>query len=151
MIRTVLAASALLLATATPASAATSYLVWDSDPEAHPTQGRSGNWTPPELFSVWEHPGNMIRIKGESQDGWEYLMIELTRHDGRRIAEGHHEDQKVLVVNRGLGWTDKAGDFDVEHIAYDEEGQISEFEGAVEHRYQDQPNSTFRAKISYRR
>jgi hypothetical protein len=154
MIRAVLTTTALLLATATPASAdATGHLFWDSDPEAHPTQGRSGDWTPPELFSVREDPeeGNLIRIKGESSDGWEYLMIELYRHDGQRITEGHFEDQKVLVVNRGLGWYDNAGDFDVEHIAYDDEGLISEFDGAIEHHYEDRPNSTFRAKVSYRR
>ncbi|WP_330273303.1 hypothetical protein OG205_41855 [Lentzea sp. NBC_00516] len=154
MIRAVLTASALLLATATPASAdATGYLFWDSDPKAHPTQGRSGSWTPPELFSVREDPeeGNLIRIKGESSDGWEYLMIELYRHDGQRITEGHFEDQKVLVVNRGLGWYDNAGDFDVDHIAYNDEGLISEFDGAIEHHYEDGPDGTFRAKVSYRR
>lgn len=153
MIRAVLAASALLLATATPASAATGHLVWDSDPQAHPTQGRSGTWTPPELFSVREDPeeGNLIRIKGESADGWEYLMIELSRHDGQRITEGHFTDQRVLVVNRGLGWYDDGGDFAVEHVAYDDEGVISEFDGAVEHHYRDEPGTTFRARISFRR
>lgn len=154
MIRAFLTASALLLATATPASAdATGRLIWDSDANAWPTQGRSGTWTPPELFSVREDPeeGNLIRIKGESSDGWEYLMIELYRHDGQRITEGHFEDQKVLVVNHGFGWYDNGGDFDVTHIAYNDEGLISEFDGAIEHHYEDRPDSTFRAKVSYRR
>ncbi|MFJ8961046.1 hypothetical protein ACIRG5_16820 [Lentzea sp. NPDC102401] len=154
MIRAVLTASALLLATATPASAdATGHLIWDSDASAWPTQGRSGTWTPPELFSVREdsEEGNLIRIKGESSDGWEYLMIELYRHDGQRITEGHFEDQKVLVVNHGFGWYDNGGDFDVTHIAYNDEGLISEFDGAIEQHYEDRPDSTFRAKISYRR
>lgn len=154
MIRTALATTTLLLATAAPASAeATGYLIWDSDARAWPTDGRSGTWTPPELFSVREAPeeGNLIRIKGESTDGWEYLMIELYRHDGQRITEGHFEDQKVLVVNKGFGWYDEAGDFDVTHIAYNDEGLISEFEGSVEHHYLNRPDSTFRAKISYRR
>lgn len=154
MIRSVLAAAALVLATAVPASAdATGYLIWDSDPDASPTHGRSGTWTPPELFSVREDPeeGNLIRIKGEASDGWEYLMIELARKDGQRIGEGHHTDQKVLVVYKSTGWWDEGGDFAVEHIAYNEEGLISEFDGAVEHHYKDRPNSTFRAKISYRR
>jgi hypothetical protein len=154
MIRSVLAAAALVVATATPASAdTTGYLIWDSDKGAFPTEGRSGTWTPPELFSVREDPeeGNLIRIKGESSDGWEYLMIELYRHDGQRITEGHYTDQKVLVVNRGLGSYDNGGDFAVEHIAYNAEGLISEFDGAVEHHVGDRPDSTFRAKISYRR
>ncbi|MEV6242049.1 hypothetical protein [Lentzea sp. NPDC051838] len=154
MIRSVLAAAALVVATATPASAdATGYFIWDSDKDAWPTQGRSGSWTPPELFSVREDPeeNNLIRIKGESPDGRDYLMIELYRNDGQRIGEGHYADQKVLVVNQGFGWYDKGGDFSVEHIAYNAEGLISEFDGAVEHHYQDQPNTTFRAKVSYRR
>lgn len=153
MIRSVLAAAALVLATATPASAdATGYLIWDSDKDAWPTQGRSGNWTPPELFSVREdsEEGNLIRIKGESSDGWEYLMIELSRNDGQRIGEGHYTDQKVLVVNHGFGAYDYGGDFAVEHIAYNAEGLISEFDGAVEHS-RGRSDSTFRAKISYRR
>jgi hypothetical protein len=155
MIRSVLAAAALLLATATPASAdPTGYLIWDSDPDASPTHGNSGSWTPPELFSVREDPeeGNLIRIKGESPGGGQdYIMIQLARHDGQRIGEGHFADQKVLVVYHGLGWWDEGGDFAVEHIAYNDEGLISEFEGAVEHHYKDEPNTTFRAKVSYRR
>ncbi|MET9231677.1 hypothetical protein [Lentzea sp. NPDC003310] len=154
MIRTTLATVALLLATAAPASAdATGYLIWDSDAGAWPTEGRSGTWTPPELFSVREDPeeGNLIRVKGESADGWEYLMIELYRHDGQRITEGDFTDQRVLVVNHGLGWYDDGAEFAVEHIAYNDEGVISEFEGSVEHHYRDEPDSTFRAKISYRR
>jgi hypothetical protein len=153
VIRSVLAAAALVLATATPASAdATGYLIWDSDKDSWPTEGRSGNWTPPELFSVREYPeeGNLIRIKGESSDGWEYLMIELSRHDGQRIGEGHFADQKVLVVNHGFSAYDNGGDFAVEHISYNADGLISEFDGAVEHT-RGRPDSTFRAKISYRR
>ncbi|HEX7305797.1 hypothetical protein [Lentzea sp.] len=150
--RVALATAALLFIATTPALAAeTDRLIWDSDEHAHPTQGRSGTWTPPELFSAREHPGNTIRIKGESPDGREYLMIELTRHDGQRITEGPHEDQKVLVVNRGLGWVDEAGDFDVDHVAYGSDGQISEFDAAIEHHYLDEPDTTFRAKVSYRR
>jgi hypothetical protein len=154
MIRSVLAAAALLLATATPASAEpTDYLIWDSDQDAHPTQGRSGSWTPPDSFAVRESDeiANLIEIKGGSQNGWEYLGIQLSRHDGQRIAEGHYAHEKVLVINRGLGWTDDDGNFAVEHIAYDADGHISEFEGAVEQHYQGKPNTTFRAKISYRR
>ncbi|HEX8870335.1 MAG TPA: hypothetical protein VF821_32020, partial [Lentzea sp.] len=145
MIRSVLAAAALVLATATPASAEpTGYLIWDSDKEAWPTQGRSGSWTPPELFSVRDYPekDNMLRIKAEAPGGQEYLMIELYRNDGQRIGEGHYADQKVLVVNHGFGWYDNGGDFAVEHIAYDADGLISEFDGAVEHHYQDRPNTT---------
>lgn len=152
--RAALLTAALLVATAVPASAdATGHLLWDSDARSWPTEGRSGNWTPPELFSVWEHPekNNLIRIQGEASNGWDYLMIELYRHDGQRITEGHFEDQKVLVVNKGFGWYDNAGDFDVEHIAYDADGKISEFDGSVEHHYEDRPDGTFRAKISYRR
>ncbi|MDX8145184.1 hypothetical protein SK854_23945 [Lentzea sp. BCCO 10_0061] len=153
MIRAVLTTTALLLATAAPASAATGSLVWDSDAGAWPTEGRSGTWTPPGLFSVREAPeeDNLIRIKGESPDEQEFLEIRLYRHDGQRITEGHFEDQKVLVVNHGFGWYDNAGDFDVEHIAYNDEGLISEFDGAIEHHYRDKPDSTFRAKVSYRR
>lgn len=154
MIRSVLAAAALVLATATPASAdATGYLTWDSDPGASPTLGRSGNWTPPVLFSVREDPeeGNLIRIKGESPDEREWLQIELSRNDGQRIGEGHYTDQKVLVVYKSSGWIDYGGDFAVEHIAYNAEGLIREFDGAVEHHVKDRPGSTFRAKVSYRR
>jgi hypothetical protein len=150
--RTALLTAALLLTTAAPAAAAdTDYLIWDSDAGSWPTQGRSGTWAPPGLFTVSQHPDNMIRVKGESPDEREYLMIELTRHDGQRISEGHYEDQRVLVVNHGFGWPDDGGDFDVQHIAYGDDGRISEFDGAVEQHYQDRPDSTFRAKISYRR
>ncbi|MGW4209876.1 hypothetical protein ACWEIJ_17950 [Lentzea sp. NPDC004789] len=149
--RAALLAAALLVATAAPASAAdTDYLIWDSDPNAI-TNGRSGNWAPPEVFSVWEHPGNMIRVKANSPDWNEYLQIDLTRHDGLRITEGAYVDQKVLVVNRGLGRTDNGGEFTVEHIAWGPDGQISEFDGAVEHHASDQPDTTFRAKLHYRR
>lgn len=154
MIRSVLAAAALVLATATPASAdATGYFIWDSDKGAWPTQGHSGDWNPPGLFSVREDPekGNLIRIKGESPDEREWLQIELSRNDGQRITEGHYPDQKVLVAYKSAGWIDEGGDFAVEHIAYNPEGLISEFDGAVEHHYRDRPDSTFRAKISYRR
>lgn len=154
MIRSVLAAAALLLATATPASAdPTGYLIWDSDPGAFPTQARSGSWTPPDSFAVREsdNTANLIEIKGGAQDGWEYLGIELSRHDGQRITEGHYAHQKVKVVNRGLTLTDNTGNFAVEHIAYDEAGHITEFDGAVEHHVGDKPDSTFRAKVSYRR
>jgi hypothetical protein len=154
MIRSVLAAAALVLATATPASAdATGYLIWDSDAGAWPTHGSSGDWTPPSLFSVRDDPeqGNLIRIKGESPDERDYIMIELARHDGQRIGEGHFADEKVHVVYHGLGWWDDGGDFAVEHIAYNAEGLISEFDGAIEQHYRDQPDSTFRAKVSYRR
>ncbi|MCG8922419.1 hypothetical protein [Lentzea sp. CC55] len=152
MIRTALAVSALLLATATPATAApTGYIIWDSDAGAHPTQGRSGNWTPPELFSVRNEEENRIRVQGEDSTGWEYLVIELGRHDGLRITEGSYVDQRALVVNRGLGWWDEAAEFTVDHIAYDADGRISELEAAVEHHYRDQPDTEFRAKVSYRR
>lgn len=152
MIRTVLAASALLLATATPASAApTGYIVWDSGAGAHPAQGRSGSWTPPELFSVRNEQENRIRIQGENSTGWEHLAIELGRHDGLRITEGSHTDQRALVINRGLGWWDEAAEFTVDHISYDADGRISELDAAVEHHYQDQPDTEFRAKVSYRR
>ncbi|MGI5505566.1 hypothetical protein [Lentzea sp. CA-135723] len=152
--RAALLAAALLVATAAPATAAdTDYLIWDSDPGAWPTQGRSGSWTPPALMGVHEFPApdNSIRIYGESANGWDFIEIRLFRHDGERIGEGHFEDQRVLVVNKGFGWYDDAGDFDVTHIAYDAGGRISEFDGNVEHHYLDQPNSTFRAKLSYRR
>ncbi|MDT7788671.1 MAG: hypothetical protein QOF58_7090 [Pseudonocardiales bacterium] len=154
MIRSVLAAAALVLATATPASAdATGYFIWDSDKGAWPTEGRSGDWNPPDLFSVHEFPeqGNKIRIYGESAGGRDYLSIELFRNDGQRIGEGHYTDQKVRVVDGSFGWLDEGGDFAVEHIAYTADGLISEFDGAVEHHYLDRPDSTFRAKISYRR
>lgn len=154
MIRSVLAAATLVLATATPASAdATGYLVWDSDKGAWPTQGHSGNWNPPDLFSVREFPekDNEIRIYGESAGGQDYISIELFRNDGQRIGEGHYTDQKVRVVYGSFGWIDEGGDFAVEHIVYNAEGLISEFDGAVEHHYRDQPDTTFRAKISYRR
>lgn len=151
MIRAVLATSVLLLATAAPASAATDYLIWDSDPQAHPTQGRSGNWTPPELFAVRKENGNRIRIQGEDSTGREYVAIELGRHDAQPITEGNYTDQRVLVIDRGLGYWDEAAEFTVDHIAYNADGYISEFDGAVVHNYLDQPNTTFRAKISYRR
>ncbi|MEU0884694.1 hypothetical protein ABZ345_39395 [Lentzea sp. NPDC005914] len=154
MIRSVLAAAALVLATATPASAEpTGYLIWDSDKDSSPTHGSSGSWTPPSLFSVREDPekGNLIRIKGESPDERDYIMIELARHDGQRIGEGDFADERVHVVYHGLGSWDEGGDFAVEHIAFNAEGLISEFDGAAEHHNGDRPDSTFRAKVSYRR
>ncbi len=149
--RAALLAAALLVTTAAPASAAdTDYLIWDSDRDAI-TDGRWGTWAPPEVFSVWQHPGNMIRVKANSPDWNEYLQIELTRHDGQRITEGDYTDQKVLVVNRGLGRLDEGGEFTVEHIAWDQDGQITEFDGAVEHHASTKPDTTFRAKLHYRR
>lgn len=153
MIRSVLAAAALVVATATPASAEpTGYLIWDSDPDGA-THGHSATWTPPELFSVREDTQkgkSLIRIKGEASDGVEYIAIELFRHDGQRIGEGHYEDQKVVVVYHGLGSVDDSADFTVEHITYSADGLIREFDGAVEHG-NDRPNGAFRAKVSYRR
>ncbi|MGW6448082.1 hypothetical protein [Lentzea sp. NPDC055074] len=150
--RTALLAAALLMATAAPASAAgTDYLIWDSEPHSSPADGRSGTWAPPDLFSVWEHPDHMIRVKANAPTGGEYLQIDLARHDGQRITEGGYRDQWVRVVNRGLGPPDDRGVFTVEHLAYGPDGNISEFEGAVEHHGSDEPGTTFRAKISYRR
>ncbi|KJK45465.1 hypothetical protein UK23_26095 [Lentzea aerocolonigenes] len=150
-----LAAAALVVATATPASAdPTGYFIWDSDPDAWPTAGHSGTWYQPDLFSVHEFPEkrNQIRIYGETPGGGQdYLSIELWRNDGQRIGEGHYTDQPVRVVYWSYGWVDEGADFDVEHIAYDADGRIREFDGAVEHHYRDQPDTTFRAKISYRR
>ncbi len=153
MIRTALAASALLLATAAPASAApTGHLIWDSDPQAQPTKGRSGTWTPPELFSVRQKDNsNTIRVYGEDSSGWNYISFEMARHDGRPITEGSYTDQRVLVVYQGLGWWDESAEFTVEHVAYDANGHINEFDGAVVHNYHDKPDTTFRAKISFRR
>lgn len=150
--RVALLAAALLVATAAPATAAgTNYLIWDSEPNSSPAEGRSGTWTPPDDFSVWEHPDHMIRVKADGPAGGDYLQIDLARHDGQRITEGSYVDQRVRVVNRGIGPIDKGGEFTVEHIAYGPDGNISEFEGAVEHHGSDQPDTTFRAKISYRR
>lgn len=150
--RATLLATALLVATAAPASAAdTDYLIWDSDPGAWPTAGRSGTWTPPEVFSVWEHPDNMVRVKANSPDWNEHLQIDLSRHDGRRITEGAYADQKVLVVYGGFGRTDDGGEFTVEHIAWGPDGQITEFDGAVEHHANSKPGTTFRAELHYRR
>jgi len=153
MIRSVLTAAVLVVATATPASAEpTGYLIWDSDPDGA-THGHSATWTPPELFSVREDTrqgNNLIRIKGEASDGWEYIGIELFRHDGQRIGEGHYTDQRAVVIYHGLGSVDDSADFDVEHIAYDADGLIREFDGSLVHG-NDRPNGAFRAKISYRR
>jgi len=152
MIRTALVAAALLLATSGVAVANdTPSFIWDSDAEAHPTHGRSGSWTPPEVFWVSEREDNSIHIYGEDRSGWEYLGIRLYRHDGQRITEGTHTDQRVHVVDRGLGWFDDGAEFTVSHIAYGEDGRISEFDAAIEHHYQDRPNSTLRAKLHYHR
>ena len=149
--RAALLAAAVLVATAAPASAAeTNHLIWDSDPGAWPTHGDSGDWTPPDPFSVWEHPDLKIRVKATGPRN-EYLQIDLARHDGQRITAGRYTDQRVLVVYDGFGRADDGGEFTVDHLAYGPDGNISEFEGAVEHHAGDQPGRTFRAKISYRR
>jgi hypothetical protein len=149
--RAALLAATLLIATASPAVAAdTDHLIWDSDPGSSPAEGRSGTWTPPDLFSVWEHPNRMIRVKANGPRN-EYLQIDLARHDGQRITEGSYANQPVRVVNGGLGPLDEHGVFTVDHLAYGEDGNISEFDGAVEHHGGDQPGPTFRAKIHYRR
>lgn len=149
--RTALLAAALLVAIAAPATAAeTDYLIWDSDPNSWPTQGRAGNWYEPDPFSVWEHPDLMLRVKATGPRN-EYMQIDLARHDGQRITEGGYVDQKVTVVSNGFMHLDTGGEFTVEHLAYGPDGNVSEFEGAVEHHYRDEPGSTFRAKISYRR
>lgn len=150
--RAALLAAALLVATTTPASAAeTNYLIFDSDPGAWPAQGDSGSWYAPDPFSVWEHPDNRIRVKATDASTGEYLQIDLTRHDGQRITEGDYVDQRVHMVYRGFGRADDGGEFTVEHLVHGPDGAISEFEGAVEHHAGDQPGTTFRAKISYRR
>lgn len=91
---------------------------------------RSGDWTD---VSVGRRENNAIRIQGGDSTGWEYLAIELAPHDGQPITEGGYTDQRALVINHGLGWWDEGAEF------------------TVEHHYNDRPNSTFRAKISYRR
>ena len=150
--RTALLAATLLVATAAPATAAdTNYLIWDSDPGSSPAEGRSGTWTPPDDFSVWEHPDRMIRVKADGPAGGDYLQIDLARRDGQRITEGHYSNQRVRVVNRGIGPPDERGVFTVEHLEYGPDGNISEFDGAVEHHGSTEANTTFRAKISYRR
>ncbi|MDX3656015.1 hypothetical protein PV646_01735 [Streptomyces sp. ID05-26A] len=149
--RTALLAGAFLVATAAPASAAdTDYLIWDSDPNANPTQGRSGNWYAPDPFSVWEHPDLELRVKATGPHN-EYMQIDLARHDGQRITEGSYVDQRVTIVSGGFMHADDGAEFTVEHLVRGPDGNISEFEGAVEHHGSDEPDSTFRAKISYRR
>jgi hypothetical protein len=151
MIRTALLAAAVLVATAAPASATeTNHLIWDSDPGAWPTQGASGDWTAPDPFSVWQHPDLKVRVKATGPRN-EYMQIDLARHDGQRITEGSYVDQRVLVLYGGFVHTDNGAEFTVDHLAYGPDGNISEFEGSVEHHGSDQPGSTFRAKISYRR
>ena len=150
--RVALLAAALLVATAAPASAAgTNYLIWDSDPTPRPPRGARAPGRRPTTVSVWEHPDHMIRVKADGPAGGDYLQIDLARHDGQRITEGSYVDQRVRVVNHGIGLIDKGGEFTVEHIAYGPDGNISEFDGAVEHHCSDKPDTTFRAKISYRR
>lgn len=149
--RATLLAAVLLVATAAPATAAdTDYLIWDSDPGAWPTQGRSGDWYAPDPFSVWEHADLKLRVKATGPRN-EYMQIDLARHDGLRITEGSYADQQVAVLSNGFRHVDDGAEFTVEHLAYGPDGTISEFDGAVEHHYHDQPNTTFRAKISYRR
>jgi hypothetical protein len=155
MIRTALAAAALMLAATGIASAEPSQeFVFDAEPHAAPINNRAGHWTPPELeLRVGFRQNGTLRVAAEYSGLWDYVDLELSRPDGQPLTEGTYTDVKVQVVNRGLGCVDQAADVTVEKLERAADGSVDTFYGAVEHRcqYSSSPDNALRMKIRFSR
>jgi hypothetical protein len=136
-----------------PADAPVQEFVFDAEPGAWPVHGRSGHWTPPEyeIRVGLRREDNAIRVFAERGDLRDYIVLELSRHDGQLITPGVHTDQKVGVISGPHGCVDDTAEFTVDRVEYSADGWTDVFEAGVEHRCGDRHDNAFRAKVRFTR
>jgi hypothetical protein len=123
---------------------------FDAEAGAFPITATSGDWSAPQAkFIVSRRPWDDNNLHIDVEQAWTHHVVELFRHDGDPITTGTYNDQKALVISKGLGCYDNAADFTIDRLDLDEQGIVLALDGSVEHRCGDKPDNAFRAKIHY--
>ncbi|WP_434440387.1 hypothetical protein [Lentzea sp. E54] len=127
-----LALAALLSTTAVAPVQAFSF---EAEPNAWPVHGRSAQWSAPaeEIRVGLRRSDNAIRIHAEHNGLQDYVLVELSRHDGQLITDGTYHDQKVVVLNGGYGCVDNTADFTVDRVEYNADGWTDVFAASITH------------------
>lgn len=145
----ILALAALLSTTVAPVQE----FSFEAEANAWPVHGRSAHWSAPddEIRVGLRRSDNTIRIHAEHNGLEDYVLVELSRHDGQLITAGSYHDQKVSVVNGGYGCVDDTADFTVDRVEYNADGWTDVFAASITHTCGDQPFNAFRARVDFNR
>ncbi|MET8757064.1 hypothetical protein [Lentzea sp. NPDC004782] len=145
----ILALAALVSTAVTPVQE----FSFEAEANAWPVHGRSAHWSAPtdEIRVGLRRSDNTIRIHAEHGGLRDYLLVELSRHDGQPITAGTYHDEKVLVVSDGYGCVDDTADFTVDRVEYNADGWTDVFQASITHTCGDQPFNAFRARVDFNR
>jgi hypothetical protein len=145
----VLALAALLSTTVVPVQE----FSFEAEANAWPVRDRSAHWSAPteEIRVGLRRSDNTVRIHAEHHGPSDYVLVELSRHDGQLITAGSYHDQKVLVVNGGYACTDDTADFTVDRVEYNADGWTDVFQASIMHTCGNRPLNAFRARVDFTR
>lgn len=145
----ILALAALLSTTVAPVQE----FSFEAEANAWPVHGRSAHWSAPddEIRVGLRRSDNAIRVHAEHHGLEDYVLIELSRHDGQLITTGSYHDQKVVVLNGGYYCADNTADFTVDRVEYNADGWTDVFAASITHTCGDQPFNAFRARVDFNR
>ncbi|MEU0884695.1 hypothetical protein ABZ345_39400 [Lentzea sp. NPDC005914] len=146
----ILALAALLSSTVTPVQD----FSFEAEANAWPVHGRSAHWSAPaeEIRVGLRRSDNAIRVHAEHNGLDDYVLVELSRHDGQLITPGSYHDEKVLVVNGGYACRDDTADFTVDRVEYNADGWTDVFQASIIHTCRDDlPSNAFRVRVDFNR
>lgn len=151
MLRSVLALAAVVAMSSGTAGADPSptSFTFTAEAGAHPVRGRSGHWTPPTLELRVGFRENTLRVHAENDGLRDYILLEVSRHDGQPLAAGEYHDQKVLVVNGSFGCVDDTADFTIERLERNADGWADVFVGTIEHTCGSRTDNMFRSHVRF--
>jgi hypothetical protein len=146
----VLALAALLSTTVTPVQE----FSFEAEANAWPVHDRSAHWSAPteEIRVGLRRSDNTVRIHAEHNGLNDYILVELSRHDGQLITAGSYHDEKVVVVNGPYGCVDDTADFTVDRVEYNADGWTDVFQASITHTCRDDlPSNAFRVRVDFNR
>ncbi|WP_086669284.1 hypothetical protein [Lentzea kentuckyensis] len=146
----ILALAALLSCTVTPVQE----FSFEAEANASPVHGRSAHWSAPaeEIRVGLRRSDNTIRIHAEHNGLDDYILIELSRHDGQLITAGSYHDEKIMVVGDRHACVDDTADFTIDRVEYNADGWADVFQASITHTCRDDlPLNAFRVRVDFNR
>jgi len=151
---------AALVGVAAPAAVAKPVrsFTFTAEAGAHPVNGRSGQWTPPDAEIDVHEFERVIKMHAETHNGWDWIRVEFRGRDGAALRRGVYrtdakarpDGPRMLVISNGLGCIDDYGRFTITRIRRDSSGQLSALDARFEHHCGSATAPALRGEIRYR-
>ncbi|WP_394616395.1 hypothetical protein JNUCC0626_43155 [Lentzea sp. JNUCC 0626] len=126
---------------------------FEAEANAWPVHGRSAHWSASteEIRVGLRRSDNTIRVHADVDSANDYILVELSRHDGQLITAGTYHDEKVMVIGDGHVCVDQTADFTVDRVEYNADGWADVFAASITHTCGDQPFNAFRVRVDFAR